>query len=317
MEHKITIKIFSNTYRNIWDDFLDVALNGHFIFKRDFMEYHKDRFQDHSLIFLKGENVVAILPGNIDDNVYWSHQGLSFGGFVYKKFIRHFEVEEVFISFLEYITKSSFRSFQCKQIPSIYFSSFAQPDSFIFQEYGLQCVRKDLSTIMTLKDYPKGRKTRLINKAIREGITVVEPYDFTETWKLLLYRLEEKYHVKPVHSLAEITLLHQCFPKNISCKVAKNIKGDTIGAVVLFLQYPVVHLQYTATSEEGRRGGGLDLIIHQVIEEYKSKFTWLSFGVSTESQGKIVNHSLLRYKESWGGMPLTHDFYELQLPLFE
>ena len=47
------------------------------------MEYHKDRFDDYSLmIFNVNNKLVAILPAHKVDSVLYSHQGLTYGGLV-------------------------------------------------------------------------------------------------------------------------------------------------------------------------------------------------------------------------------------------
>ncbi len=48
-----------------WDDFVKVSKNGTFLFLRAYMDYHSDRFQDHSLMFYNEKNkLIAVLPAN-------------------------------------------------------------------------------------------------------------------------------------------------------------------------------------------------------------------------------------------------------------
>jgi hypothetical protein len=49
------------------------------------MDYHRDRFEDYSLMVYKKEKLVALLPANINDNIVYSHQGPSYGGVVFTK----------------------------------------------------------------------------------------------------------------------------------------------------------------------------------------------------------------------------------------
>ena len=47
------------------------------------MEYHKDRFDDYSLlIFDVKDKLVAVLPAHKVENILHSHQGLTYGGLV-------------------------------------------------------------------------------------------------------------------------------------------------------------------------------------------------------------------------------------------
>ena len=62
----ISISRYTQNKQTEWDDFVKVSKNGTFLFLRSYMDYHSDRFQDHSLMFYneKGK-LIAVLPANI------------------------------------------------------------------------------------------------------------------------------------------------------------------------------------------------------------------------------------------------------------
>ena len=78
-----TVKRYSEKEYDNWNAFVGKAKNATFLFHRDFMEYHKDRFEDYSLMVFKGEKLVAVLPANRLGECVYSHQGLTYGGLVY------------------------------------------------------------------------------------------------------------------------------------------------------------------------------------------------------------------------------------------
>jgi len=84
-----------NDYEN-WNAFIGQAKNATFLFHRDFMEYHSDRFQDYSLVILDGEKWVAVLPANVVGNEVFSHQGLTYGGLVYNEKLKLASILEIF-----------------------------------------------------------------------------------------------------------------------------------------------------------------------------------------------------------------------------
>ena len=47
-----------------WDRFVAKSKNGTFLFFRDYMDYHADRFRDHSLMFYLDDNLYALMPAN-------------------------------------------------------------------------------------------------------------------------------------------------------------------------------------------------------------------------------------------------------------
>ena len=68
--------------RAAWDAFVDLSRNGTFLFRRDYMEYHRDRFHDFSLIITSGGRLSALFPANRDGDTVISHAGLTFGGLI-------------------------------------------------------------------------------------------------------------------------------------------------------------------------------------------------------------------------------------------
>src|SRR5215216_754207 len=73
-----TIKKYDQSDYTIWNDFVALAKNATFLFHRDFMEYHQDRFEDFSVLVFEGEKLKAVLPANKAENSVYSHQGLTY-----------------------------------------------------------------------------------------------------------------------------------------------------------------------------------------------------------------------------------------------
>ena len=79
---KIEITIYEDKQKNLWDEFIARSKNGNFLFYRDYMEYHSDRFKDFSLMFFDDNRLIAVMPANIEDDTLFSHGGLTYGGVV-------------------------------------------------------------------------------------------------------------------------------------------------------------------------------------------------------------------------------------------
>ena len=67
-----------------WDQFVANAKNATFLFMRDYMDYHADRFFDCSLMFYDDGKLRALLPANYDKKhrTIASHGGLTYGGLI-------------------------------------------------------------------------------------------------------------------------------------------------------------------------------------------------------------------------------------------
>lgn len=73
---------YSSDRKAEWDDFINRSKNGTFLFRRDYMDYHSDRFSDHSLMFYFKGRLYAVLPATVVGGTLYSHQGLTYGGLV-------------------------------------------------------------------------------------------------------------------------------------------------------------------------------------------------------------------------------------------
>ena len=73
---------YSSGLKNEWDSFVESSKNGTFLFFRNYMDYHSDRFEDFSLMVYRKGKLYALLPGNKNGQVYYSHQGLTYGGLI-------------------------------------------------------------------------------------------------------------------------------------------------------------------------------------------------------------------------------------------
>ena len=60
----IEIHRYTAAYHRDWNDFVSESSNGTFLFLREYMEYHADRFTDYSLLVYDGNKLLALLPAN-------------------------------------------------------------------------------------------------------------------------------------------------------------------------------------------------------------------------------------------------------------
>ena len=124
---KYQIIPYAKEYKSRWDRFV-ASLNGtykgskntSFLFQRDFMEYHQDRFEDFSLLIFKEEKLRAVLPANRVGATLYSHQGLTYGGLVLDAEIRLKEVLELFKELLGFLSQSGIEELELKMLPQFY-----------------------------------------------------------------------------------------------------------------------------------------------------------------------------------------------------
>lgn len=311
----MNLKQYSVEHKNIWNEFVRNSKNTHFFFQRDYMEYHSDRFNDFSLmIFDEADKLIAILPANIKENILYSHQGLTFGGFLVDDKMKTETMLEIFESLKYFLKEQNIKKIVYKCIPYIYHIKPSEEDRYALFRNDAQLIRRDVTSTIDLTEqvrYSKGRKWT-INKAKKESIQTFESDDYEAFWELLTGVLESNHEAKPVHTLEEMKKLADLFPKNIKLFLAKKDERIVSGALI-YENQNIVHTQYLANSEEGRDLGALDLLIDYLIKDiYKNK-KYFDFGISNEDAGRYLNTGLIAQKEGFGARAVVHDFYELEI----
>ena len=133
-----------------WNAFIGQAKNATFLFHRDFMEYHKDRFEDFSLMVYKEQKLVAVLPANRVSDTVFSHQGLTYGGLVYSPKLNAEKVEAILDSLLSFFKENEVQTFYYKPIPSFYSSKGNAETDFFMIKKGSFLDRKKMNLAINL-----------------------------------------------------------------------------------------------------------------------------------------------------------------------
>lgn len=309
-----TVKRYQEKEYANWNAFISQAKNATFLFHRDFMDYHKDRFEDFSLMVYEKEKLVAVLPANKVENAIYSHQGLTYGGLIYKEKIKLASVIAVFKSVLSFLNDINIQKLQLKLIPSIYHNKPAEELNYVLFLLDARLIRRDaLATIDLSKSYAlsKDRKNG-VKRGMKNGLNVVEVDDFNDFWnEILIPNLAQKHQAKPVHNLEEITKLKGLFPERIrQFNVYED--GVIVAGTTIFESSMVAHSQYISGKDDKNELGGLDLLHHYLLTEvFKSK-RFFDFGISNEDQGRKLNNGLSYWKEGFGASTIVHDFYEVE-----
>lgn len=313
----IFIKRYTEEQKEEWNQFNASAKNTLFMFDRNYMDYHKNRFLDHSLMFYQDDELIAILPMSEKDAVLTSHGGLTYGGFIVGTKMKQHIMNECMEELILYAKENGYHEINYKTIPHIYHQQPAEEDRYALFLYDAQMAKVESSTVVNLEaplKMPKGRKAQ-ISRAKREGCIIEEKIDYDSFAQFIALEnqvLSEHHNTKAVHTAEEINLLHDNFPNNIHLYAA--MKEDIMIAGTIVFEYgQVIHTQYMAANEEARRIGALDFAVSTVIEKYRSNKKWLDFGISTEDGGRTLNEGLIAQKEGFGGRTNVYEMWRLKL----
>ena len=300
--------------KQAWNDFVRRSKNGTFLLDRNYMDYHADRFTDHSLMVYRRDKLYALLPGNIAGDTFYSHQGLTYGGFIMSDKTVAADVVQLFRLLNDQFRREGIRKVIYKPTPWIYHRQPSEEDLYAVVEVCGATVSRGLSSTIS-RDY-QNKWYRIRECGARHakqlGLTVEETEDYKPFWQVLSNNLRERYGLNPVHTVEEIEMLHRRMPDHIRLVVVR--EGDeTIGGTVLYVSDRVVHSQYIAASPKGKQVHALDLLFDVVIRKALASHPYFDFGISTEKRGTYLNEHLIYQKEGFGGRGVCYDWYEWTL----
>ena len=310
------IEKYNTKNDNEWDDFIvKNSINGTFLHSRRFLSYHKDRFNDHSLIIKKGTNIVALIPACeiIEDNkkVFYSHKGSTFGGIVINRVYNNINHIDSILSILEqYLNDERFEKVVLKNTSEIFCKDDSNLLDYFYFKYNYQNYN-ELSLYIDFKKYDSiiennfsASKRRDFKYSLKNNLQfkkLKNDYEINDFYKLLILSLTN-HNTKPVHSLEELL----DFKKNRFTDIVEfygvYYKDNLIaGSMVFNFDNTVFHTQYLASNHVYSSYYPMNFLNYNLIREaYINNFRFFSFGISTEEQGKVLNTSLAQFKEGFG-----------------
>jgi hypothetical protein len=311
----LTVRRYAADDATAWDELVGRSRSSHFLFRRGYMGYHADRFEDHSLMVFDGAKLVALLPANRRGDALVSHGGLTFGGVVSTAAMTTSTMLRVFDAIVGELRERGFTQLVYKAVPHIYSPAPAEEDLYALFRHGAQLVRRDVAAAIRLDarlPYSKGRK-HSVKQARKAELEIERGHDFHAFIELEARVLAERHDAVPTHTGAELELLAGRFPDNVKLYTASR-DGELLAGVVMYETATVAHTQYIGASDAGRAVGASDAIIDRLIAEHEQAGTrWFDFGISTEDSGRYLNAGLARNKESYGARAVVYDQWLLRL----
>ncbi|PVW16562.1 GNAT family N-acetyltransferase [Marixanthomonas spongiae] len=289
------------------------AKNATFLFNRNFMDYHSDRFDDFSLLVYKGKKLCAVLPANKTEDMLISHQGLTYGGLVLQAKIKFADSAMLFQALLKFIAESDVKKLRIKLLPVNYHSVPAEEIQYLLQAVDAKRNQVAVASAIDLQNRLKIQSNRMegVKKAHKHELQIQEGKTFEPFWEdILAPNLKKRFGASPVHSLEEIKRLGNYFPENIHqfnvLKENKIVAGATV-----FETDTLVHTQYISANRDKQQLGSLDFLFHYLITDRFKHKRYFDFGTSNEQNGKKINAGLQYWKECFGARTIVYEQYEV------
>lgn len=312
----LTVKKYQSKDCSVWNEFVLKNKVATFLFDRDFMEYHSDRFQDFSLMVYKEDELIAIMPANIKDSVLYSHQGLTYGGLIMEKTYDTSVLIAIYEVLIAFLNQHDIKTLKIKSLPEFYDHTVKNSNKLLTDNFNATVYQRhkvlaiDFSVPFTihkskLKNYRKNQST---------GFMIQDDNRFDIFWNhVLIPRLKLKHNTKPVHTLEEIELLHHRFPNQIK-QYNIFLNDEILAGITIFDKGNIVKSQYGATTERGEKTRALEYLFIYLTYKYKDEGKrFFSMGTVSDNSNKLgYNPGLLRQKEELGCQMYAQEFLLLE-----
>ena len=305
--------------RNQYNLFYDFKFNSYNdVFNKN-IKWHHLKFKD-----TESNKVLAIMIGceKIVNGklTYVSCDGVSFGGFLWKKKINLINFFEITESLINYLRVNNFHSCILKNPPFLYNKNPNEETEYALIKNGFNVSSVSISNIIDLENFefrkisePKKRSIRKSLKKIQLEIISGEMSEdsFREYYEILLKNRELK-GVKPTHSLEELIYLR----KNIGNDIvffSATIESKVVAICILFsINKEMILNFYLADDENYKMDRVSEFILFKSIEWAKeNNYKYYDTGTS-DSGGKLIE-GLFAFKKNFLANGFLRKSFELEL----
>lgn len=316
----IELQLYNKDMYHDWDAFVENSDNGTIFHTHRFLRYHSpNRFEEHHLIYSKGANIIAVLPGAIfyqgQDIIFRSPYGGSFGGWALDSSLTLKDTIEIVNYSVEYWQQLGVNRVYITPPPLFYYKQPNHHLEFCLLSVGFKPLNQELTSVISLKsdidfmDSCEGRARTAIRKARKMGVAVTSSNDY-ETFYDILLGSKARHQAYPAHSLLEL--------KDIARRVASKAKlflalhqGQPIGGFwILQCSLETLLVFYICHLEAYRTLNAPSLLMYEVVQWATSlQIKYIDLGTSTIQM--VPNWGLLKFKEGFRSQGYFRNTYVL------
>jgi hypothetical protein len=317
---------YEEPLRSAWETLVLHAQNGCLFHRRRFLDYHPlGRFTDASLLFYKGNRLLAILPGaQLHDGFgkeFRSHPGASWGGFVFANRPRIAHTTALIQTFCGYLHTNDFSRATLTLPPFCYWDLPDTSLEFALQRAGFTRRREELTSIVPINSATITPITRTAafargaRKAQKMGVCA-DQLDSVDALRhfhsILSRRLSTQYNVVPTHTLDELLHLRDLFPHDIRLFAASHDSSILAGVLCFEARHNVSLAFYISHTPLAQRYRPLNLIFTHMYQHYASRgFNFIDLGLCSDNMSP--NFGLARFKEESGAFHSFRTTWSIEL----
>ncbi len=286
--------------------------------RTEFLDYHPSgRFNFHHLMFFQDEKLIAVLPGSLENAVYKSPAGASMGSFATACDLKLHRAHGIVSAFIGYCRSRGVKKVIFTPPMDIFCSKVNHAMGYALVYNGFTISKSQYSSVIKNSDMKPTRKIRYnINRALRNGLKVVEDDDMQRFYPILLAN-KAKFGTAPTHTLEELLLLQKLMPDSLKLFTAE-LEGLAVAGVLLFIANSRCAMNfYSMHLYEYRNYYPVSVLLYHAGEWLKKQeIEYLDYGVSmdTFSPNPLEpSWSLVRFKESHGFSGCIRNTWSVEL----
>ena len=319
-----TLHQYINQNESRWDQFVSSGNNGTLFHLRKFLNYHpKDRFQDHSILVEKKQNLFSVFPAAeliVDGKrILVSHPGSTVGSFVVPENLSIADAMSMSEALVTYVKENNFSGIRITLPPTLYQRRLSNYMDFSFFKQGFTYSKRDVTSILFLENRLdknlakfKSSHLRAVRNAQEKSVNVCQSNDFDSFYHILEQNLKIRHGVSPTHTLAELKNIHALFPDRVNL-FAAFVKDVMVAGVVNFIVNDHVVLAFYISHDEAyQEFRAVNLLFYSIFDwAIQQGFRIYDFGTFTVNEEP--NMGLGRFKENFGASGIFRDTIELKL----
>jgi hypothetical protein len=308
-ETAINVVPYAPEHKSAWNSFVDSSNNGTVFHRQDFLDYHPaGRFAFHHLMFYKGDELVAVLPGGLSGDMFKSPMGASFGGFVVNARLGLQDADAIVKAFIRHCASKLIKEVYLTPPMQIYNATFNESIEYAMHYNHFIVLSSlfssviDFSIIHSKEELSRNTRHK-INKAINKGVRIEESKDYGVFYPILL-KNKEKFHVTPTHTLDEIKKIESLLPGMMILFMAYYENQPVAGELLFTCNKQCVLNFYTMHLYDFHNLFAVNYLIEHSIRWCNQKgFRYFDYGVSADTfsiDPMEPSWSLIEFKESMG-----------------
>lgn len=314
---------YSKKYKEMWDEFVIRSNNGTMFHLQKFFDYHEPgKFDWHHLMFFEKGNLKAVLPGTLENGVFESPIGASYGSLVTED-ITFKETLQLVDSMLDYGKSNGVKHFVLTSAPMIYDNHQNQNLEFAMLWRGFNYQLHYISSAIKLDPareiIPRFQSTvrRNIRKSLKNPDIRVEENDRFDEFYPILVDNKARHKVKPTHSYEDLLRLKELLPDKLKLFMVYYKEKPIAGSLMFYPNKNVALCFYNMLIYEYAEQKPIQRVMYEVVKDATERgFKYVDIGVSQDTSAEnpmTPSEGLIEFKEKFDAKTIMRNTLEIHL----